>query len=957
MKLKKRVLFPMLAIILTQEIVFVGVIIQAGTFKDLKEGPETNLVNTVNAKSAGLEERLIGMAKTSEYVSSVQNVVTHIEQRENKSVSRLIMDEDIREEIVQSCTYFALSNLRNSASTGCFLFIVDGKNSSLKNGVYLRDLNPNVNSNLNLDILAEIGSADLFRTMNLTLDTYWASKLEVSKTDDFYYQPIEAAKKYPELSDTELGYWSKPFRRVSNDIEVITYSQPLRDSDGKVYAIAGIEVSCNYLSNLYQNSDISVDDNGSFFLATESDKDTVNPLLFTGSYYKAKYADKDLFKLVDQKGSKMSQVNVDDESTEDLAYMLPLRLYDNNTPFSEQQWYMGAIVNENRMYDDSSTLIKSMLLAFFVSIIISLLGTMVITSIVVNPIKKFMAQIRNTKNNKVHLGKTNINEIDELSREIERLNADILDISSKVSRIIDITDMPLGVYEYSQNKDNVFCTQKLIDILELDGKEFDGYYMPREVFEQEMDKRRLSFLDEKRKENVYSFTCKDGSTRWVNIRMAGESASQLCIAVDVTNDIKKQAKIEHDRDYDVLTNLLNRRAFESRVNHMLDHGDCREAVFSIWDLDNLKYVNDTYGHDMGDKYICHLAEFLAVLDSYGCYVARMSGDEFMIFYYNMYKTVEEKCHDIERIHAEFLQSKMLLPDGTDMSVSASGGISVYPQDTSVYKELTRYADFAMYEVKRHSKGSIKRFDRDSYMENFILVHGVGELNRILDEESVRYMFQPIFDVKTNEIFAYEALMRPISEILCNPGDLIRVASAQSKLDRIEKITWYHSLQAFSKAENIDKKAKLFVNSIPNQCLTSVQMDYLEKNYTSTLSKVVMEITEETKIDIKIEKTKAQWCKALGMETALDDYGAGYSNNDVLVSKDLDYVKIDMLIVRDIDSKPARQRLVQGIIEYCHGNNIMVIAEGVETKEEYDEMIRLGVDYVQGFYLGKPQYIS
>ena len=88
--------------------------------------------------------------------------------------------------------------------------------------------------------------------------------------------------------------------------------------------------------------------------------------------------------------------------------------------------------------------------------------------------------------------------------------------------------------------------------------------------------------------------------------------------------------------------------------------------------------------------------------------------------------------------------------------------------------------------------------------------------------------------------------------------------------------------------------------------------------------------------------------------ALDDYGSGYSNNDVLVSTELDFVKLDMSIIHDIHMLPARQRLVKGIIDYCHENHIKVIAEGIELKKEMEEVIRLGTDYVQGYYLARPQ---
>ena len=143
-----------------------------------------------------------------------------------------------------------------------------------------------------------------------------------------------------------------------------------------------------------------------------------------------------------------------------------------------------------------------------------------------------------------------------------------------------------------------------------------------------------------------------------------------------------------------------------------------------------------------------------------------------------------------------MKERLSLPDGHELNMSASAGMAFYNEDASNYAELLKYADFAMYQIKKSSKGSIKAYNKDSYVRDYILVQGVGELDRIIIDEAVRYAYQPIISVQTGEIFAYEALIRPVSDLLGNPDNLLRVAEAQFKLDKIERLTWFHALKGF-----------------------------------------------------------------------------------------------------------------------------------------------------------------
>nr|MDE7477138.1 GGDEF and EAL domain-containing protein [Lachnospiraceae bacterium] len=374
-------------------------------------------------------------------------------------------------------------------------------------------------------------------------------------------------------------------------------------------------------------------------------------------------------------------------------------------------------------------------------------------------------------------------------------------------------------------------------------------------------------------------------------------------------------------------------------------------VLSIWDLDNLKYTNDTYGHEIGDRYICTLSDLLKRKLPENSISARLAGDEFTVILYDEPKhKLEQKLREI---HQLLMKERLSLPDGHELNMSASAGMAFYDEDATNYAELLKYADFAMYQIKKSSKGSIKTYNKESYVKDYILVQGVGELDRIIIDEAVHYAYQPIIDIQTGDIFAYEALIRPESDLLGRPDNLLRVAESQFKLDKIERLTWFHALKGFFDQVHEDDNAHIFINSIPNQLISEEDWRTLEDLYGDKLNRVVMEITENAKSEIDIDEKKRAFCRKWNIPIALDDYGSGYSNSDLLVTRMFHFVKLDMGLIQGIDKNASAQALVRNTIEYCHENLLRVIAEGIETQEEYDTVKELGADFVQGFLLAKP----
>lgn len=376
------------------------------------------------------------------------------------------------------------------------------------------------------------------------------------------------------------------------------------------------------------------------------------------------------------------------------------------------------------------------------------------------------------------------------------------------------------------------------------------------------------------------------------------------------------------------------------------------------DLDNLKFLNDTYGHDFGDKYIQKTAVGLKNYTPENAVVARMSGDEFFVFFYG-YDTKDEIRGEIKRCWSKMDAEYLVLPNKQKFRLRMSGGIAWYPDNTMDYTMLIKYADFAMYKVKKRGKGRYGEFDSESYYEDAYLLQNKEELNHLIEEELIEYYFQPIIDVATGETFAYEALMRSRLDSIPTVYEILSLAKQESKLYEIERLTWFKSMESFVdliQSRAVKKGTRIFINSIPNQDLDDKDVEWFEFHYGEYLNLIVQEITEEERGNREMQAKKEERMRRWGGSIAIDDYGSGYNSEHLLLSVSAQFLKIDMKIIRDIHKDHNKQQIVKNIIYYAHERQIKIIAEGVETYEEMQTVVKLGADYIQGYYFAKPSLL-
>lgn len=297
----------------------------------------------------------------------------------------------------------------------------------------------------------------------------------------------------------------------------------------------------------------------------------------------------------------------------------------------------------------------------------------------------------------------------------------------------------------------------------------------------------------------------------------------------------------------------------------------------------------------------------------------------------------------------------ILPNGKQLHISISGGIAWYPTDGHDLLTLKKYADFAMYQVKHSHKGRMCDFDIGSYHQEAYAAQTQQDFELLLREELVTYHFQPICSARTGRIAAYEALMRVDLPTLHSPAQVMQLAHETGRLYEIERITVFHSSAIFQRMQAqglFQSDALLFINSIANVSLTNEDVEEYAQRYPELLKRLVVEITEQEDLDRACLERKRN-VPGFSGSFALDDYGSGYSNELNLLELSPRYIKIDISIVRGIDTDRDKQQIVSNIVAYAHARSMQLIAEGIETEAQLRTVIGLGVDLLQGYYLSRP----
>lgn len=766
-------------------------------------------------------------------------------------------------------------------------------------------------------------------------------------------EAIIDTKKYDELieifnkdSKFRSGILSASYL-LNSDYEIpVAYSTPIYS--GK--EIVGF-ISLNYNDDMMDEyfNKLSKDAPKNLIYSVGYIKDNEYVSFYNSENYKGEYGD-NVAPSVARPTSFDSNIFMCDIGN-DTLYVSTVDLGESKDSDIDIRWILSCTVKKTELFSSGYTLIVFFFMALLVSFIASLIFVFIISKRVSRPIEKIIENIKilDPTSEEVNTGESEFTEINDLLGSVNNLIDEIKRNASKFSDIIGMVQLPLAAYEYREDIKKVYVTASFFEIMNVKNYDYKAQYIDSKTFDSIMQKL-VKYDDEDEHRVIYSL--KVGNMhRYIELHTAYNDNMIIGIISDVSEDVRASKQLKYERDHDMLTKLLNRRSFFKNVTNLLERGDdLKTGALIMWDLDNLKFINDKYGHDFGDQYIKLMANILKRFTIYDGEVSRISGDEFYVFLHGFES--KEKLRDIiVSIQQEMRVTTLLVPDGKELVVRASGGIAWYPLDATRYDLLMKYADFAMYKAKHTIKGSIAEFDINAYNEEYFLIEGKDELNALFENEDVDFDFQPILNAKDGSIYGYEALMRPKS-LVDTPSKLIALANSQHKLYQMERLTWLKALELFSKRKN-SKKEKLFLNSIPNSVLNQNDITYIEQVYPELLSSLVVEIMETEDLDSTCLQRKQDFIKKWKAQFAIDDYGSGYSNLNSLLNINASFIKMDYTIIRDIHKDEKCQRLLKDTVNFAHSHDILVIAEGVESWEEAEYLIENDVDLLQGFVLGKP----
>lgn len=978
-KLIVRLMVPMLLLVVLQLLTLFAIMIVGGEFSYVEQyAYNTLLEKTQNRKNYIESELQQKMPIVQDSAVKMDALISDILTKQGASVSDLQTDKKLNRLIMESSVESLVTLLRNCGANGVYLILDTGSlyssndGADVKAALYLRDLDTTTDAGYE-DLLMEMGYSAIAQEYGITLDSGWSLHFEPDPEDiesfDYYYRTFQTAQENSTMPLVNLGYWSGFSKPSSSAAPSMKYTLPLIAQDGTVYGVLGVELTENAILTKIPSSDfISV--NACYILGRKRDNNEYDIITHSGAVFNRFLGNADTIQslgMLNDKAHSFSSPS-DYNLVGCVQYM---NLYNRENPYYKQQWVLISVADRESVLHPLINLIRVLIIASVISVVVSVIVIILSCRKVVKPISNAIETMNtNQEYSKVlRFEPSNIYEIDKMTDAITQLQINVQDFSSQVSQMIRIANMGLGTFMYDRTNGTVFVGQSLFALLKphirqdgdvvMSWQEFTNNILDEETCRVLTES--LNFVsDEAQSEYTreYSITKEDGSTIWVRMSLIHNKNKSIGILQDITVPMMEKKRIEYERDYDSTTGLLNRRAYYNRIEKLFrDSEDLGITAFIMIDLDNLKYVNDTYGHDFGDDYIRTAATALKRFQNYGGIVARLSGDEFNVCLPGFFSR-EDIWRIINEVREKLLQSYCLLPDGTHFKIRASAGISWYPDDAKSYELLMKYADFAMYTIKHSTKGALAEFDRNTYEMDAVLITGVEEMNRIIDESCVKYAFQSIVSAKTGEIFGYEALMRPQSTIFQSPLELLRVAKTGAKLNEIELLTWTKALDDFQAqidAGRIAKDSHIFINSIANSAMKPSDADFLEASHPNLLSKIVLEILETENVKEEYNIRKMARMKKWNAQIALDDFGTGYNNEYALITLQPNIIKIDRSIISGCDKDVSRRTIINTLVKIAKTKQILILAEGVETEEELETVISCGVDLLQGYYINRPLF--
>ncbi len=467
----------------------------------------------------------------------------------------------------------------------------------------------------------------------------------------------------------------------------------------------------------------------------------------------------------------------------------------------------------------------------------------------------------------------------------------------------------------------------------------------------------------------FRFLRQDGEYMWIRARgkiverdQAGKplrfvgTHSDISVLKEHENHILRQAH------YDSLTGLPNRFLTLDRLTQLLNEAGRNEQQVAVlfMDLDDFKKVNDTLGHEIGDKLLVETAERLSQTVRSRDTVGRLGGDEFIILMGGV-TDASDTLSIAENVLNRLRDAYHI--EGRELILSGSLGIALYPQDGETPSELLRNADSAMYHAKDLGRNTYSFFTQAMNEEVSRRLEIEEQIHGALGRGEFSVMFQPKINVNDRQVIGAEALLRWNNPALgeVSPIEFIPIAEQSGLISSLGQFVLAEALTQAASWQKQRAGFQIAVNLSPVQFRDPELVNMVDRHieqYGIDSSTLELEITEGVLMSghSYIDEALAG-LKQLGVSIAMDDFGTGYSSLGYLRNYPFDVLKIDKSFIRDITLDPDDKELINAAVALAHGLNLKVVAEGVETEEQFEYLESIGCDYAQGYLFSKPLLIE
>jgi len=551
----------------------------------------------------------------------------------------------------------------------------------------------------------------------------------------------------------------------------------------------------------------------------------------------------------------------------------------------------------------------------------------------------------------------------------ERKQAEIELLNSEERWRFALEGAGAGVWDWNVQTGEVVFSKRWMDLYGYAEKEFPNRIeeWEKRVHPEDL-KRVLSdvevYFDGKTSvfANEHRMLCKSGEWKWIFSRgmlisrtEEGEPLRMIGTHTDITERKLAEQTIWTQANFDPLTGLPNRYMFHNRLEQEIKkaHRAKQPLALMFLDLDRFKEINDTLGHAVGDALLKEAAERICGSVRETDTIARLGGDEFTIILSDLdnFSRVETIAGDI----LQKLSTPFQLGDEV-VYVSASVGITLYPEDATKIEALLKNADQAMYAAKSLGRNRHHYFTPSMQQAAQGRMRLTLDLRNALAQKQFWVAYQPIVELATGSIHKAEALIRwqHPSRGLIAPNEFIPISEDTGLIVEIGEWVFREAAEQVKQwRTSIHPEFQVSVNKSPVQFSVANDTHAAWVKYLKQLGlpgqSITIEITERLLLDADagiIEKLLG--FRDAGIQVALDDFGTGYSSLSYLKKFNIDYLKIDQSFVRNLSSSSDDMVLCEAIIVMAHKLGMRAIAEGVETEEQKNLLIKAGCDYAQGW---------